>query len=266
MSDTDIVPARRRLETASATTDPDNANSGSFAYVLTAVVLVGLIVLGVAISGALGALAGRVLEVYASSGSTDLEQFLLAPDGGDTGQEQSQGTTGQGAGELSLSDALDLDLAPYSLTVDGEVSAMAYANVPGDVRTYVRNLLSYDSEAQQELARLLNEAAREDDPSSSMQAVIDAANNGKAAIESQVATPSFEDAELNESLAEARQATLDRWDAIISEVGVLNAGAGADETVSRSDLTSADNDVQEATQKAAEDVTEALGTAAGSHE
>lgn len=252
MEETGIVPRRNHVETASATTDPDNANSGNFAYILTAVVLVGLVALCVALSGVVGALAGQVLE---SRGTDSLEGLVDQYDG--TGQDG----TGRTSGELSLSDALDLDLAPYSLAVNDGVSATAYAGVPDDVRSYVRSVLSADGDAQQEVARQLNAAARSDDPASGMQAVVDAANSGKAAIEG-LALPTLSDADVSSELAAARQATLDRWDAVIAEVGVLSAGSDADGTVSRTDLTKADDDVREKTEEAAEDFTQALQAAA----
>lgn len=265
MADTSITPNERRVETASATTDPDNANSGNFAYVLTVVVLVGLVMLCVALSGTIGALAGRAIESsgQGGSGATGIEE-LLNPQGedglgatGTDGQSGGQGGTSYGS-SLSLSDALDLNLSIYDLDVDGQVSATAYANVPADVRTYVRGLLSADSQAQEELGRQLNAAARADDPSGSMQAVVDAANAGKAAIEA-TDTPSFGSDELNGELSDARQAMLDRWDAVIAEVDVLNGGSD----ISYSKLNSADTDVQNKTQEASDDITEALRTAAG---
>lgn len=261
MADTNIAPSEHYIETASATTDPDNATSGSFAYILTVVVLVALIVLCVALSGVVGAVAGRAIADSASSGSgaTGIEQ-LLDPDdngGSNSSGNGSQGSTSHG-GSLSLSDALDLNLSIYDLDVDGQVSATSYANVPADVRTYVRGLLAADTKAQDELAKQLNTAARADDPSGSMQAVVDAANAGKAAIQA-TQEPSLGDDGLNRELTEARQALLDRWDAIIAEVGILNGGSD----ISYSKLNSADTDVQNKTQEAADDVTEALQTASG---
>lgn len=257
MPETDIVPVERHYETASATTDPDNANSGGFAYALTAGVLAVMVALLLALSGPVGFLVGQRLYDYGSAGSGGLELDWDA-DPPSSGTDDS----GQTADELSLSEALDLDLAPYYLTVDDGVKATDYAGVPDDVRTYVRDVLSADSKAQQEVASLLNAAARSDDAASQMQAVADAANSGREAIES-LDVPALADATVSADLAEAHQATLERWDAIVAELEILSQGASADSPIPLSDLQEADDGVSEKTDEAAEDFTEALQAAGG---
>lgn len=259
----EMVTARHDIETASATTSPDNANSGNAAYLITVVALAVLLALSVGLSGCLGTLVGASLaEEYASSDAStpdglgdgisleDLERLL----GGGSGDAGSQDPSDVPS-ELSQSDALDLSLSLYDTTVDDGVDATAYAGVPSDVRSYVRSLLTADRDASSELARCLNAAARGDDDTA-MQEAVEAAASGRVAIEG-IEERSFGDDALDQALAEARQDTLDRWDAIASEVQLLDT----DGTISYDDLESADQEVVDRTDDAAQAFSEALGSA-----
>lgn len=262
----EIIPLHHYVESASATTSPDNAKSGPFAYILTACVLGGLIVLSLVLARvASSAVADEVASHATDSsavGSGDLEQIieqLMGNGDGNSGSAGSGATGGSATGHgsnLSRKDALDLDLSLYDTTVDDEVSATAYANVPDDVRGYVRSLLKADSGAATTLAQALNTAAREGD-NPDMQAVSDAAAAGKAAIEATNA-PTFADSSVNDALAKARQATLDRWDAIAAEVKLIDT----DGQISYSDLEKADQAVEDKTDEAGDDFTAALQAAA----
>lgn len=261
---TDIVPLRRYFETASATTSPDNANSGNLAYVLTGVVLGTLVVLSLLMAPVLASVvvtsALSAEDGGASDGADELdelmERLMGETDGteGISGQGQGQGSTS--TEELSQSEALDLGLALYGTTVDDQVSATSYANVPDDVRTYVRALLAADRDGAATLSRQLNTAARGTDLEDNLQAALQTAADTKAAVES-LEAPDFGSDEVNEAVARAQRATAARWDAVSAEVGLLQSSP-----ILSSRLEEADDEVLDATEEAAEDVTEALLTAA----
>lgn len=259
----DLVPAPRYIETASATTSPDNADSGNMAYLITIVALVVLLALGIALSNGLATIIGaRLMSGYGTEGYgygqddgislEDLEELL-------EGYSDGTGDTTSDDEELTQSEVLDLSLSLYDTTVDAEVSATAYAGVPSDVRTYVRSLLRADRDAASEVADLLNAAARDedDDAASDLEAALEAAAEGKAAVED-VEDVSYGD-EVDDALEEARQAMLDRWDAITAELELI---ATADGTISYDDLSDADDTVLDTTSKAADAVTDALEIAA----
>lgn len=259
----DMVTRDGFVETASATTSPDNADSGNGAYILTVAVLAVLIVMGVTLSSAFGTLLGTTIARDLSSSDAsdgngisleDLERLLGDGAEGIDGSE-SEGTSGEDQ-TLSQSDALDLSLSLYDTTVDDEVDATAYSGVPDAVRSYVRSLLLADRDAASELSGSLNAMAR-GDGGATMQNVVDAAANGKAAIES-VPVPDLSDDEVSQALASARKDTLDRWDAIATEVQLLDT----DGSISYSDLQKADDDVVEKTSDAAQAFVEALEAAA----
>lgn len=258
----EMARTERFVETASATTSPDNADSGNGAYLVTVIVLVVLVALGISLSGALGTAAGMALtDGYGISGTydeqgegltlEDLEHLL----DGYTGDQDTD--TDGSTGSLSQSEALDLALSVYDTTVDAEVSATDYSGVPSDVRSYVRLLLAQDRDAAAEVAGYLNAAARGEDTQANVEAAVQAAADGKAAIEA-IEVQSFGSDDLEEDLASARQALSDRWDAIAAEVQLLDA----DGDISYDELEEADEEVLSTTSEAASAFTQALGTAA----
>lgn len=265
----ELAPVGRCVETASATTSPDNADSGNAAYLIVAVALVVLVALGIALAGALAAVVGsQMLSEYDVSddavgygdegeglGLEDLERLLEGY--GEDGSGSSDAPTT--SDELDQSEALDLGLSLYDTTVDAQVDATVYAGVPGDVRSYVRELLAADRDAAGELARLLNAAARGEDTSGNVEAAVEAAASGRTAIEA-VQAPDLDDQDVADALAQARQRLLDRWDAIAAEVRLLDTEG----TISYDDLEKADEDVLDATSDAAEAFVEALDAAASS--
>ena len=119
----------RPYETASATTDPDNANSGPFAYIITGIVVACLLVCGVICSSC----ASIALSAAGSTGSGSgyggytgipfqdddfgfdeweewLERYGGTDDSG-SGYGDYGGTSSQGSsGLVSVADALDFDL------------------------------------------------------------------------------------------------------------------------------------------------------------
>lgn len=258
----ELATAAPYIETASATTNPDNKDSGNTAYLITFIGLAALIALAIAFSRGLATLLGAQLYDdygYETSGQGEgvsLEELeRLLSEGAGNGQD-SQGTSSQGD-DLSQSDALGQPLALYDTAVDDEVSATAYAGVPSDVRTYVRNLLTADRDAADGLARYLNTAARGDDASGNVKNAVEAAASGKAAIEG-VEVPDLDDQDVADALAQARQDTLDRWDAISAEVRLLDT----DGTISLDDLKDADDAVVDKTSDAAQAFESALGASA----
>lgn len=278
----------RVVETASATNSPDNQNSGPFAYIVTAIALGSMIVVGLLASGCVTA----ALQIASMSGQFDdggsggislpydedtsledledlinqyTEEFDVPPmgedsEGGGDAQGGAQGRTDR-KGSATVADVLDFSIAPYGDTVNELVGANAYAGVPQDVRDYVRSLLKVDQDYADKVAAKLDAAARnEDERAQDIQDAMALCDEAKKAIESNQVPSVQKDADgaVKDLLGTASSQIARRWEKMKSELQLLDT----DEEVRTSRLWDADADVVDATEEAAMGFEDALAEAA----
>jgi hypothetical protein len=282
--------AGKPIETASATTSPDNSDSGNFAFVLTALTLivtiilsvvaggVAAVVLGVAASSANGTATSMNLEMDGDIGSGDMFEEMLDQyydefldeqynvntnnnDGTTTENTDNGEKTDQKTGVVTTSEALDFYLAPYYVTLDDDISANAYANTPVEVRDFVRNLLSTDREYSTQISTAFSDAAR--DSENARMHLDSAVGTCAAAIESinAIDLPPFEgvaDPTVRDTLGTARTQAAHRYELIAAEIEVLKAEDG----VNTEELWKKDDEVVQSAEDIANMVTSAMETAA----
>ncbi len=257
-NDKGIVPAQPVIQSASATTSPDNSNSGPMAYVVTAIVLAVLLLL----AGSLGSCATSVLDAvgddyWSGHGYTD------APGTSDPygiEDRQNQRTDSGQTTEpetVSVTDALDLNLSVYEGPLSSYVSASDYAGTEQAVTDYVRSILSVDEQATTVVVQCLRAAARDEATRShSIRAAIEAADAAQrdiAALEAPVATKGDTDLLATEMQA-ARDCAANRWAAISQELSLLDT---TDE-LSYADLSDADAQARTASDDATTAITYVL--------
>lgn len=267
----------RVVETASATTSPDNASSGPTAYVITAITLGLLVIISLASAGCVSVAMGMLASELENGNYGSAAQSYGAPytnfdmddmDNMDFDQwleqyyDQTQGTSGgQGSGTADVADVLDFSIAPYTCTLDSEVSANSYAGTPAEVRDFVRDLCAKDTEASKKVVDLLNKAALNDkERTDCIRQAIAACDDAKGQMDS-VTVPSVskdEDGSVKDQLGSAATLTAKRWDLMRQELELLNTTGEVD----TNKLWDADEKVVETTETAAETLMEAMATAA----
>lgn len=272
------------VETASATTSPDNARSGNSAYFIAILAIAVLGLVGTAISGCVSMVSGFLEEEYYGYGPTAYEQMLderlderdyddfddyindyfdnlydndgtSYPNGNSNGSpvNESEGTT--------VKDVLDSNLAIYQSTIDQLLPVSVYANAQGPVRTFVRELVIADRDASSQIATSLKTAAWNDDNLS--QALSDASQMAQEMVSTLqgMEFPKAEGdnaSEISRNLEVGRGKAIDRWKAIADELDML---AASDEVDAKS-LNEADELVTQAAQEAADAFAEALSASA----
>ena len=261
------------IETASATSSPEsNKNSGPFAYIITAVAIVVLLLGTLGMGACTAAIVSAAIDdgVTSPSGgfsvpqnrfddmenfeNFDIDEFLRQyeydMDNGSTGSSSSSSQQ-HSKSSVSVADALDFDLAPYSINLDQQVSASAYAGVPNDVREFVRNVVSTDKQQNDEVVKMLYDAALDEKTQSQkIGEAIAKCDEAKKAIDA-IEVPAIEndkDEAVKNALDTAKAEASKRWDALREELNVLNTS----ESISTRRLWEADDTVVQSTEKAGE--------------
>lgn len=263
------------IETASATTSPDNSNSGHFAYIVAGVTFAVVLLMGLGCAGCASLFLNVAAQEYSSYGSHGrrIDDFVYDEDVDDLEElldqysqefggfdEGSQEKDGSRASSVSVKEALDFDLAPYGATIDDEVAANAYANVPTDVRDFVRSLVSCDRDHTDELVRLLYAGSKDEEDTlakvGEARNLCDTARNAILAIEVPT-TAKDEGGAIKDLLGTAKSEAARRWDLMAREIDVLNT---SDEVDTRR-LWNRDEDVIESTEEAGQLLEEAMDAA-----
>lgn len=275
---------KKPFETASATTDPDNSNSGPFAYIITGIALAGLLIFGVACSSC----ASIALTAVASNGGPsgidtpnsqvfpygdedfdfdDFDQWFNQYDfDGDDGNSGNNGngssTDNNDSASASVGDILDFEISPFTTSIDGEVSASAYAGTPSEVRDFVRSVISTDNDYTQKVSAALNVAAlKEDERADKIKEAIGLCQEASKAIDA-LQMPSLnadKNGEVADALGTAKTKACERWDQMGRELTLLDTT----EQVRTRKLWNYDDDVVDATQEAGDYLEEAMEVAAG---
>ena len=271
------------IETASGTTSDDNSNSGPFAYIVTGVTLVVVLLLSLLASacmsfvistGAGNAGAGGTMthpgpgtqpNGYDYYGDPDLdellEQYLGQEYGnGGTGTHQNNGGHAE-TGAVDIATALDFDLAPYSVTIDSELSASAYAGTNSAVRTFVRDLVTKDREYAMRVSQALLDAASEDasraEYLASAKAACAEARDTLGAVE--VPASDQDDGATKDALGTAKSEAVHRWELIEAEVDLISKS----DKVDTSALWEADDKVVSSTESVADMLADAMSASTG---
>ncbi len=266
---------KKPFETASATTDPDNSNSGPFAFIITGVCLTVLLGLGLLASGivsiALASAGSAISNNHASPsmpldedfGLDDLDDFLNQYYPQDNSHDTGNGTSPQqnSSSMVTVDEALDFDLAPYGACIDDEVSASAYAGVPEEVRSYVRAVISADRDHTQKVVAALNEAAlNEKSCEAKVKEAIELCDVGAQAI-NDVALPSLKSDEggaVADALGSAKTKAVERWNQMGRELRLLDTK----DKIETRKLWNYDEDVADATEEAGDLIEDAMDKAA----
>lgn len=160
----------RVIETASATTSPDNAQSGHMAYIIAAIAVGVLILFGMGLSGCMSLVAEIVSDDHNANQHYVEEPFFdedfddLMNDWGDDWDTDWDDLDGDDSDSLGgsykpVEEILGTDLGMYSATIDSLLSASSYANSQADVSSYVREVVLIDRDGTNQLATTLRNAA-----------------------------------------------------------------------------------------------------------
>lgn len=246
------------IESASATTSPDNVNSGYISYVITIMALVGILLL----SMGLWSCTSSLVESGLRSGLGSLAQQWGEDESGSSpygsnGGDSSNSRGGSTGSSLSVSDALDLNLDLYSDTISSNISASDYAGTPNSMRSYVLSIVHTDSDHNSTVVAHLNAASASDDPRSEVEAAITECDTAISDLNA-VELPSDLSSDISQNAQTGREKAIARWQAIQEELKLFDT----QDEVSYSDLQKADNEVAEATSDAGIALVEALTSAA----
>lgn len=266
----------RVIETASGTTSSDNSNSGGIAYVITAVTIALLLVFSLGVGGCSAAIMSAAADEASSSYSYPQNYYDFDTD--DYGweewlreyEEMYGDTTGytthqdeeDRTGSADVEDVLSYMITPiYGITVNSEVSASAYGNVPGSVRDYVRALVKADEDYSNTVSSLLNQASYDESlRSDNIKQALSTCDEAKASIED-MALPTIdkdENGEVADQLASAKDLVTKRWTLMHDEVALLDTS----EQVDKKSLWNIDDELIETTESAAEGIEATLELAA----
>lgn len=273
-----LAVAPQVIESASATTSPNNS-SGPLAYVITAVVLAILLVIGVSIgtlfaaageavsSGGAGSLSGR-----GSDDLDDLEGLLdeLEEDSGSglgSNSGSGSGSSGSYSGSTKLDEdnVLSYDYYCFDYAVGDFVYAADYAESQEVVSSFVRALIEADSSATANLRSHVRAAAQTSDAATRASELELAAKTcadaqaSLAAVEAPLAASiSGSHAEsISEDLAEAQKDVVERWEDLANLVAIMQSPDGH----TASELDELDTDAGNVTSIAIE-LTDALSDSA----
>ena len=256
------------IETAAGTTSSDNKRSGNLAYVIAAVTIVVLGLIGAGMGGCIRLASDIAEHNYDSDSLNYNESFPFEDDffdefnDMDNGQDtnpfgQDDQGNGYDKGTNQVKDVLGDNLNLYSLTIDSRLPAMDYANSQQPVREFVRDIVVIDRNATSDIATTLRNASWNDGDIKA--ALAEARTKADEAVElirnEQMPTASGDKASsISHSLEVGKSNALKRWEAIIAQLDLF----AANDTVTSSELRSLDNDLQEATYDAAESFSAAL--------
>ena len=275
----------QKFETASATTDPDNANSGPTAYIIVAIALGVILIGGLLTAGCVSFVVFGAINNHAEAqnpfatlpnGTGQTTPLPFEDDSGDLDSLEdlfdqyerefgtgSGGTSNdQGRSSTSATDAvsaLEFDLAPYGQNIDNAVSASSYAGTSTAVRDFVRGLVGKDSEYTKQVVSLMRTyAAATSDKK-------DSEDLTKAIGICDEAIKTFEGLELpkidkdsNGAVADlfgsAKSESAERWKQIKAELELLNTK----DNIDTRKLWRIDDEIVDATDDAAELLMDAM--------
>ncbi|MDO4538348.1 MAG: hypothetical protein Q4B54_09330 [Coriobacteriales bacterium] len=266
------------IESASATTSSDNANSGSFAYILTAIVLGVTLILGLVVGGCASMVLSVSAQQYAQGGHSSLghntmgypedldreledlfneySPYTTTPEGGNGNNNGGSENTSV----VSLDDALDFDLAPYRESIGDLVYASSYSGASNEVRDFVRQLVNADNDYASRLVLILNDAAlNEEQNTQKIAEAIALCTEAQQGIEA-LALPEVggdQSGEVKDYLGTAKAEAKERWQKMQNEMELLSKSA-----ISTKALWNLDDDVLSATEKAAADLEQAMALSA----
>ena len=244
------------IESASGTTSPDNGNSGPFAYIVTLVCVVILIILSMAAGGcvrnsvtfamdiAKESIEDGIVEIETNFPDSDeiteevfgddFEDYFMRifgeePNDYNGRREREDSNPDDLGATFSPIEVLGLDLSIYDNDVNDLVSASAYAGTDAEVKEFVRDLVLADRDANEELIRELRGAARnEDEFAERLEEAIEHAYDFRDSLDdydSQIPSPNDE----TEALLEDAMGHLkERWYRIIDFISVLENDAELD--------------------------------------
>ena len=256
------------IETASATTSPENAKSGSLPYVITGITLAFLTVFSLVMGGCMSFLFNEVALDMENDATEypvsvddyedfwdEYDEFMNDYDIVPPTTEHSNDPT------ATVADVLDFDLAAYTTSLSSEVSASSYAGTPAAAREFTRSVIAVDDDYSSQVVACLNEAAR--DESVRTQKIDEAVELCAKASKDVAAVklPSIEKDEggsIADVFGSAKTEAANRWDLMGAELALLQT----EEEVTTSDLWDADGKVVETTTKAGNLFEEAMNKAA----
>lgn len=268
------------IETASATTSSDNANSGNLAFVLAAVAIASLAVIGMGMSSILR-LAGHLVEERETSYWYDdadgyqfdmndntgdpydlIEQYLDGPNDYDdlsflTKKDKDLVLDEDKDGKVTPTEALGADLGMYEATIDSLLPQSSYANAQADVRSFVRDLVLADRNASSDMASSLQQTAWKDgDIKQEIEKASSLADKTIKELQGMKAPAAQGDKakDISKSLESGKSKAIDRWKAIADELKLI---ASADE-LDANEVKKADELVSSTTQEAADALAQAM--------
>jgi hypothetical protein len=266
----------RIIETASATTSPDNANSGPFAYIITAIAIGALLLFSAAMGGLCSAIISAAAEnsTYAGSslpfddygytdpflddfGNMDFEQYLNDYGNGFGNDQSTSPNNSTSSGTATVGDVLDFSIAPYGNTINDYVSASAYAGIPSEVRDFVRSVVSTDRDYATKVVTALDGAATNaDERAARIDEALSLCDEAKGAIEGVriPEVPGENGTAVKDKLGTAKTESAHRWELMKSEIAMLKDT----DTVNTQRLWSVDDDILNSTEKAGDLLVDAM--------
>ena len=268
------------IETASATTSQDNSNSGPFAYIITAVTVILVLLFSLVGGGCTAAILNAAADSAGSQSYTtpytphnydtynyddmDWEDWLEYYDqleNNPMSMYNNTNTDKDTKGTATVSEILDFGMAPYGMSLDEQVSASSYAGVPSDARDFVRAFVAKDEEYQTKVVNLLNEAALDESAQGAKikeaLTLCDEASNYYGSLEIP-AISGDADGTVKDLLGSAKTSTQNRWKAIHDEIALLDTT----EPVNKERFWDLDDEVYDTTEEAATSIEDALDAAA----
>lgn len=267
------------VETASATTSSDNANSGPFAFIVAGISFALVLVLSLGTAGCVSYALTMAADGYASGygyaddplyddydfddmdfDDMDFDEFMEQYYNGIPDEGSTSGAQPGNATSATVEEALGFDIAPYGTTVGDEVSASSYAGVPDDVRSYVRGLIALDADYTTKLKSCLNAAAGDEgERAQKLEEAVTLCQEASKALEG-LDLPSLEEdseGEAKDLLGTAKAQAAKRWDCLAEEMGLLQ-----NEEVDTERLWEVDDEVIDATEEAGDLLEDAMAAMA----
>ena len=247
------------IESASATTSPDN-HSSALPYVIVAAVLALLVTLALALSNLVVAIADGANMLSSDHGSNAYEDYGdLLDDLDGMGDDKGRSVN------LTQDNVFDFDLTAADYSVNDYVFASDYSGSQQTVSTYVKSLTKLDSDATSELSSHLRAAAAATDADTRKLELEQAATMCQGTAES-IEALALPDAsaitgdaadDILEDLTAGRDATQERWEKLGRLASMLLSPDGH----TSDELSDLDNDAGNVTD-AALDLTHALSDSA----
>jgi hypothetical protein len=166
-------------------------------------------------------------------------------------------------GSCSVGEALDFDLAFYTISLSDAVSASSYANTPSEVRDFVRSSVKTDDDYNVKIVNSLNAASRNSDKQQEeIEKAIKLCDEASKAIEDMKipSVSSDKDGVVKDALGTAKGGVVKRWKATKEELSLLKTT----ESINKKDLWDLDEETIDSVESAASMLEDAMETAAKS--